>query len=73
MPGRLAVDFGTSNTVVALWDETLQQGVPLRLSVFDPRDDYAAAGRAGDRNDVYHQVRHLKRSFLLSAAANCFE
>ena len=23
MPGRLAIDFGTSNTVVALWDEAL--------------------------------------------------
>jgi molecular chaperone DnaK (HSP70) len=29
MPGRLAVDFGTSNTVVALWDETRREGVPL--------------------------------------------
>jgi molecular chaperone DnaK len=34
MPGRLAVDFGTSNTVVALWDETKQQGVPLHIPEF---------------------------------------
>ncbi len=34
MPGRLAVDFGTSNTVVALWDETLKQGVPLHIPEF---------------------------------------
>jgi molecular chaperone DnaK len=34
MPGRLAVDFGTSNTVVALWDETLRQGVPLHIPEF---------------------------------------
>ena len=34
MPGRLAVDFGTSNTVVALWDETLGQGVPLHIPEF---------------------------------------
>ncbi len=34
MPGRLAVDFGTSNTVVALWDETHQQGVPLHIPEF---------------------------------------
>lgn len=27
--GRLAVDFGTSNTMVALWDEESQEGVPL--------------------------------------------
>ncbi len=29
MPGRLALDFGTSNTVIAAWDETRQEGVPL--------------------------------------------
>jgi molecular chaperone DnaK (HSP70) len=34
MPGRLAVDFGTSNTVVALWDEQRSQGVPLHLPEF---------------------------------------
>lgn len=34
MPGRLAVDFGTSNTVLALWDETQQQGVPVHLPEF---------------------------------------
>ncbi len=31
MPGRLAIDFGTSNTVVAVWDETQQEGIPLHL------------------------------------------
>ncbi|MBN1954049.1 MAG: Hsp70 family protein [Anaerolineae bacterium] len=31
MPGRLAIDFGTSNTVLAIWDETRQEGVPLHL------------------------------------------
>ena len=31
MPGRLAIDFGTSNTVVAVWDEARREGVPLRL------------------------------------------
>jgi len=34
MPGRLAIDFGTSNTVVALWDERLGQGVPLHIPEF---------------------------------------
>ena len=34
MSGRLAVDFGTSNTVIAVWDETLQQGVPLHIPEF---------------------------------------
>ena len=31
MPGRLAVDFGTSNTVVAVWDEVNKQGVPVHM------------------------------------------
>lgn len=31
MPGRLAVDFGTSNTVVAVWDEALGEGVPWHV------------------------------------------
>ena len=31
MPGRLAIDFGTSNTVVAVWDEATQEGVPLHV------------------------------------------
>src|SRR5262245_5446819 len=31
MPGRLAIDFGTSNTVVALFDEKAGEGVPLGL------------------------------------------
>ena len=31
MPGRLAIDFGTSNTVVALWDETQQTGIPFHI------------------------------------------
>ena len=29
MPGRLGIDFGTSNTVIAVWDECAAQGVPL--------------------------------------------
>lgn len=31
MAGRLALDFGTSNSVVAVWDERLQEGVPLHI------------------------------------------
>src|SRR6266404_3183650 len=29
--GRLAIDFGTSNTVIGVWDEARKEGVPLRL------------------------------------------
>lgn len=31
MPGRLAIDFGTSNTVIAVWNEATQEGVPLHV------------------------------------------
>ncbi|MCH2232483.1 MAG: Hsp70 family protein [Crocinitomicaceae bacterium] len=31
MPGRLAIDFGTSNTVVAVWDEGDGEGKPFHI------------------------------------------
>ena len=31
MAGRLGIDFGTSNTVLALWDTVLRQAVPLPI------------------------------------------
>ena len=34
MAGRLAVDFGTSNTVLAVWDEQRKEGVPLVIPEF---------------------------------------
>ena len=42
MTGRLGIDFGTSNTVVALWDETQREGVPLHIP------DYGQEHRQGD-------------------------
>jgi len=34
MTGRLAIDFGTSNTVLAVWDAERGEGVPLHLPEF---------------------------------------
>ena len=42
MAGRLAIDFGSSNTVVAVWDETRQDGVPLHIP------DYGYFHQRGD-------------------------
>jgi molecular chaperone DnaK len=42
MSGRLSVDFGTSNTVVAVWDETRNEGVPLHVP------DYGRFYQQGD-------------------------
>jgi molecular chaperone DnaK (HSP70) len=42
MPGRLAIDFGTSNTVVAVWDETRREGMPFLIP------DYGCLALHGD-------------------------
>jgi len=69
MSGRLAIDFGTSNTVVALWDEAKQEGVPLfipdyarvyqqgeeRVSVIPSLIHYAADQRRWIGNQVLQQ------------------
>ncbi|MBM3835234.1 MAG: Hsp70 family protein [Verrucomicrobia bacterium] len=34
MSGRLGIDFGTSNTVLALWDETRREGLPVHVPDF---------------------------------------
>ncbi|MBM3836670.1 MAG: Hsp70 family protein [Verrucomicrobia bacterium] len=34
MAGRLGIDFGTSNTVVAVWDEARREGVPVHVPDF---------------------------------------
>jgi molecular chaperone DnaK (HSP70) len=66
MPGRLAIDFGTSNTVLAVWDEARREGVPLQVpdygrlepfgseqvSVVPSLIHYAADGRCWVGNQV---------------------
>lgn len=42
MTGRLGIDFGTSNTVIALWDELRKEGVPLHIP------DFGRLTRQGD-------------------------
>ncbi|TLN14251.1 Hsp70 family protein, partial [bacterium] len=37
MSGRLAIDFGTSNTVFALWDAQRGEGVPLHIPDYGKR------------------------------------
>lgn len=37
MTGRLAIDFGTSNTILALWDEMTQQASAYHLESFGKR------------------------------------
>ena len=37
MSGRLAIDFGTSNTVLATWDAQKGEGVPLHIPDYGRR------------------------------------
>lgn len=39
MPGRLGVDFGTSNTVVALWNESSNESTSLQLKDYGHTQD----------------------------------
>lgn len=39
MAGKLAIDFGTSNTVVACWDPVSQAGIPVSISGLSRRAD----------------------------------
>lgn len=50
MAGRLAIDFGTSNTVVALWDESQGEALPLILPDFSR--NVAVAGAQGEFGEV---------------------
>jgi molecular chaperone DnaK (HSP70) len=62
MAGRLGVDFGTSNTVLALWDEVAGQASAVRLT------DYGRSfGRGADRVPVVPSLIHYtadRRHFL---------
>jgi molecular chaperone DnaK len=44
MPGRLGVDFGTSNTVIALWDDGRGEAAPISVARFSQA---VAVGKAG--------------------------
>lgn len=44
MAGRLAIDFGTSNTVVAAWDEARGEGVPVHVPEYGKRLRYRHGG-----------------------------
>lgn len=44
MTGRLGIDFGTSNTVVTVWNESVSEGESLQLSDYGRLQD-AGAGR----------------------------
>ncbi|MEA4909400.1 MAG: Hsp70 family protein [Anaerolineaceae bacterium] len=78
MTGRLAIDFGTSNTVLAVWDADRKEGIPLHLpeygrqfqqgdetvSVIPSLIHYAAGGRRWIGNQVgQRKLAHSRYTF----------
>lgn len=60
MAGRLGIDFGTSNTVLAVWDEAQRDGVPLHIP------DYSAYLKQGEETvsvtpSLIHYVDERRR------------
>lgn len=56
MPGRLGVDFGTSNTVAAVWDDARQEGFPLHVP--DYGRFYEAGQGSGEPVSVVPSLIH---------------
>jgi molecular chaperone DnaK (HSP70) len=78
MSGRLAIDFGTSNTLVAVWDQERREGMPLhipdygrflphreeQISVVPSLIHYAADRRRWVGDQVLRQeLYHSERTF----------
>ena len=78
MSGRLALDFGTSNTVAAVWDPEREEGIPLAIPdygrflkqgeesicVVPSIIHYGADGRRWIGNQVFqHDCYHSPRTF----------
>jgi molecular chaperone DnaK (HSP70) len=58
MPGRLGIDFGTSNTVLAVWDGAHQEGVPLHIPDYGRQIHYRHAGRPVEQISVVPSLIH---------------
>jgi molecular chaperone DnaK (HSP70) len=58
MPGRLGVDFGTSNTVLAVWDESRREGVPLEIVEYSRIVRYRQGGQAAEEISIIPSLIH---------------
>jgi molecular chaperone DnaK len=58
MPGRVGIDFGTSNTVVAVWDENRQEGVPLHIPDYGKQVHYRHGDKAVEEISVVPSLIH---------------
>src|SRR5713226_4091545 len=58
MPGRVGIDFGTSNTVVAVWDEARHEGVPLHLADYGRQFQYRQGNQVTEQISVIPSLIH---------------
>jgi molecular chaperone DnaK (HSP70) len=58
MPGRLGIDFGTSNTVIAVWDEARQDGVPLHIPDYGRQLHYRHGDKVVEQISLIPSVIH---------------
>ena len=58
MPGRLGVDFGTSNTVLAVWDQARGEGIPLPIAEYSRTIRYRQGGQAAEEIAVIPSLIH---------------
>jgi molecular chaperone DnaK (HSP70) len=58
MPGRLGIDFGTSNTVIAVWDEARHEGVPLHIPDYGRLIQYRRGDRPSEQISVVPSLIH---------------
>ena len=58
MSGRLGIDFGTSNTVLAVWDEDKREGVPFHIPDYGKHFQYRHAGNVIEHVSVIPSLIH---------------
>jgi molecular chaperone DnaK (HSP70) len=58
MPGRLGIDFGTSNTLVAVWNEANHEGVPLHIPEYGRQLSYRRGEQGGEKISIVPSLIH---------------
>jgi molecular chaperone DnaK (HSP70) len=58
MPGRLGIDFGTSNTVLAVWDDARREGVPLHIPDYGRHFQYRQGSQVTEQISVIPSLIH---------------
>src|SRR4029077_12328832 len=54
----LGIDFGTSNTVVAVWDESRHEGVPLHIPDYGRQIHYRQGDRGVEQISIVPSLIH---------------